>query len=87
MKMRLIVLVLCLVLFPAVEVLGQESSIKLEGYVRDTKGNPIKGAMIGRVGTSDETGHFVPGSDFLRYWKAILFVAPGYKPKAVPIVP
>lgn len=56
---------------------------QLEGYVRDTKGNPIKDAAIVRLGKTDETGHFLLRYDFLKYWKAILFIAPGFKPKPV----
>ncbi len=58
--------------------------IALEGYVRDVKGNPIKDVNISVFGKTDEKGHFLLKSDvFLKYWKALLFTAPGYRPHPV----
>lgn len=79
--MGLIISTFCLTYFPT-SCAGQ--IIELEGYVRDVKGNPIKGVNISAFGETDEKGHFLLRNDVLiRYWKALLFTAPGYKSKPV----
>lgn len=85
MRAILIASVISFTLLLSINFYCQTQMSQLEGTVRNSEGKPIKDVTILRLGKSDENGHFLLRYDFLRYWKAILFIAPGYKPKAVPI--